>query len=247
MKWLGRVAGLTVAFVVATGMFVGAVYADSLESSHYKFVETDLGGGGLVPSYSAHYQSAQSTGDTAIGNAKSTNFQTEAGSQTTADPALSFSINNASASFGSFSPTATATATSQFSVSNYTSYGYTVQIVGDTPHNGSHTIPAMATDAQNPTIPSQPGTEQFGINLVKNTLPDVFGADPDHGEFGVGSPAPNYSNPNQFRFVSGETIATSPKSSGVTTYTISYIINVSGLTPGGHYTSKQALVCTGTF
>jgi hypothetical protein len=95
--------------------------------------------------------------------------------------------------------------------------------------------------------PSMVGAEQFGINLVANTQPESFGANPDQGQFGAGSASPNYGTSNQYRYVNGETIATSPKSSGITTYTVSYIINVGSLTPGGQYTSNQAIVCTPTF
>jgi hypothetical protein len=44
-----------------------------------------------------------------------------------------------------------------------------------------------------------------------------------------------------------ETIATAPKSSGVTTFTITYVLNVRSLTPGGQYTSSQQLVCIATY
>jgi hypothetical protein len=97
------------------------------------------------------------------------------------------------------------------------------------------------------TGPSQAGVEQFGLNLVANTSPVSLGANPNHGQFGVGSAATNYATTNNYRFVSGETIASAPKSSGMTIYTISYIVNVSSLTPGGQYSSNQTVICTGTY
>jgi hypothetical protein len=93
----------------------------------------------------------------------------------------------------------------------------------------------------------QVGIEQFGINLVANTIPSSVGANPDHGDFGVGSAALNYDSPNIFRYVSGETIASSPKTSGLTRYTISYLVNVESLTPGGQYKTNQTIIVTGTF
>lgn len=223
-------------------------YADTIQSSNYKFEDSTLGPGGIDPSSSANYQAIQSVGDPAVGNSVSggTGHQVNAGSVTTGDPSLTFSVNSGNLTFGSFSATNTATATATFSVSNYTSYGYMVEIVGDPPANGGHTIPGMLT-----TGPSITGEEQFGINLVKN--PDFcgsgcnLGADPDHGEFGTGSAAANYNTPGQFRYVSGDTIASAPKTSGVTTYTMSYIVNVKGLTPGGEYTSYQSLICVATY
>jgi len=52
---------------------------------------------------------------------------------------------------------------------------------------------------------------------------------------------------NEYRYVSGETIAFAPKDSGKTTYTMSYIINVNSFTPPGQYTTDQTLVVTGTY
>jgi hypothetical protein len=45
----------------------------------------------------------------------------------------------------------------------------------------------------------------------------------------------------------GDAIAFSPKSSGDTRYTISYIFNISNVTPAGTYTMAQSLVATSTF
>lgn len=241
-RWWSVCGRLLLVVGVSVSLVAGLASADVATSPNYKFINTDLGGGGLGPSSSNNYQSSLSVGDSAVGGSSSTNYQFAAGSQTTDDPGLSFAINTSTASFGSFSPSTTATATSTFSVVDYTSYGYVVQIVGDPPSNGNHKITAMAT-----TGPPQIGQEQFGINLVANTQPTNFGADPDHGQFGVGSASANYGTANNFRYVSGETIASAPKSSGQTTYTISYVINVNSLTPGGKYTSNQSLICTGTF
>jgi hypothetical protein len=229
----------------------GFAFADTLQSSNYKLIESDVGGGGLVQSSSTNYKSVLSVSDTAVGGSASASFQTQAGSQTSPDPALSFFINNGAATFSDlFSPSTTATATNSFSISNYTSFGYSVQIVGTTPTNGSHTIPAMGTDAAGGPEPSVTGREQFGMNMVANTSPASFGANPDNGQFGFGSVSftgSKYSTVNNYRYVSGETIASAPKSSGLTTYTISYIVNVASLTPGGRYTSNQQIIVIGTY
>lgn len=244
-KWLARLAGSCAVVLAAGGLLLGVACADSLESTHYKIIESSLGNGGLIQSGSAHYQATESIGDTAVGNSKSGNYQLEAGSKTTNNPSLSFSIDNGSASFGSFSAGQTATATSTFSVSDYTSYGYAVQIMGDPPSNQGHTLPGMTT-----TGPPQTGQEQFGINLVANTSPVSFGANPEQvpdTSFSYGQAATNYDTSNEFRYISGETVATSPKTSGVTLYTISYIANVTSLTPGGQYGAHQTLVCVATY
>lgn len=243
LKWrlVGWVSIVSVVAIIACRP--GVVMADVvLHSPSYKFEYTDVGGGGLNLSSSPDYQSVLSTTDTAIGTSSSSSYQSEGGSQTTGDPSLSFTVDTGTSSFGTFSATSAATATSTFSVSDYTSYGYAVQIIGNPLTNEGTQITPMATDDI-----SRPGENQFGINLVTNTSPTTFGANPNYGQFGVGSAAPNYATPNKFRYVSGETIALGPKSSGVTTYTISYIVNVSSLMPGGEYATNLALVCIATY
>ena len=224
------------------GYLAAPAWADPLTSTNYRFVETALGGTGGYDSQSANFRADGSGAILGIGNSLGTGFQINAGNLTTPDPALSFAITSGSVNFGNFSAATTATSTATFEVINYTSFGYVVQILGTPPKYGSHTISAMTS-----TGSSQTGIEQYGINLVANTSPSSFGANPDQGEFGYGVAATNYNTPNNYRFVSGETIASAPKSSGKTIYTISYIVNVSSLTPGGQYTGSQTIICTGTY
>jgi hypothetical protein len=241
-KRLAGWAGLFLMGAYCVVCTVSVAYAETPQSSNYRFDESTIGSGGLIQSNSANFQGSNASGDLAVGNSASENFQIEAGSHTTNDPTLAFAINRADASFGSFSASNPTTATASFSVANYTSYGYVVQIFGTPPTNGNHIITPMAT-----TNTSQTGIEQFGVNLVANTLPISVGANPNNGQFGFGSASSNYATSNSYRYVSGETIASAPKSSGLTTYTLSYLVNVGSLTPGGQYKSNQTLVVTGTF
>ncbi len=235
--------GLYLFFLVAFLSFFQTldVSAEPSQSTNYKFNESAIGSGGLIQSSSANYQGRDSLGDIGVGNASSSNFQIDAGSTTTDDPALSVAING-TVNFGNFTATSATTTTTTFTVLNYTTYGYIVQIVGDAPSSGSTTLAPMTT-----TGPSVAGTSQFGINLVANTLPTSVGANPDNGQFGFGTVAGNYGTSNQYRYVSGETIAQATRNSGVTTYTITYLVNVPALTPGGVYTSNQTLIVTGTY
>lgn len=235
--------GLIIALVVALSLVMTSpALAGASSSPHYVLSEPLLGGTGLTNSQSAHYQASGSGGAVGSGNSTGTNYQINAGHQTTNDPALSFSINTAAANLGSFSTTAAATTTATFSVLDYTSYGYSVQIYGNPPTNGAHTIAALASASSSST-----GVEQFGINLVANTSPASVGANPDHGQFGVGSAATNYNTANKYRFVSGDTIATGPSSGGQTNYTITYLVNVGSLTPGGQYSTGETLICLPTY
>ena len=236
-----RRASLVAIAVFFASCSFSAQFVFALQSSHYHFDEVDLGGGGFGQSSSTNFQAFDTTGDLAIGNSSSSNFQVESGSRTPHDPTLSFVVNSTGANFGSFTASGPTTTTATFTVSDYTSYGYVVQVLGNPPTNGGHTISAMGS-----TDISHPGTEQFGINLVANTSPSV-GANPNNGSFGFGAAATNYNTANNFRYVNGETIAMAPKSSGSTVYTLSYLVNVTSLTPGGQYTSDQTIVVTGTY
>ena len=240
---LGKVRRGALLGLVACFMAV-VVYSDvdAQQSTNYRFEETAIGTNSLLESGSTNFQIQSATGDLSVGNAASTNYQIETGTQTTNDPNLSFALVDASAGFGSFSSTAAATATASFVVTNYTSYGYIVQVEGAPPSNGSHQIdPILTSDT------SQVGTEQFGINLVANTSPSSVGSNPDNGISGFGEIATGYDTPNQYQFNSGDTIAQAPKSSGETIYTITYLVNVEALTPGGQYSSNQTLVVVGTY
>ncbi len=235
-------------WLLLLALFLGVPVAatDVPSSNNYRFDESSIGTSSLLESSSTNFKASTGAGDTAVGGSGSTNFQTESGSKTTPDPNLTFSMTSSAANFGTFSPAAAQTAITTFSVINYTSFGYVVQVAGTPPSYGTHQIDTMSANAV-----SQPGVEQFGINLVANTSPSSFGANPQNGiipnNFGFGVATPNYATPNEFRYVSDETIAQAPKSSGKTDYTISYLVNVAALTPGGTYGTDQALIVTGTY
>ncbi len=218
--------------------------ATAINSTNYQIQEDFVGGGGTVNSNSANYQAQDTIGAPATGNSEGTGYKTDSGATTTNDPALTFSVDSASVSLGALSTSLTRTGTASFSVLNYTSYGYIVQTLGNPLTNGAHTLNGMSSPG-----PSSSGTEQFGINLVDNSSPDI-GANPTQvpdNSFGFGVAATSYNVANNFTYISGNTIASAPKSSGKTTYTISYIANMSNNTPGGSYSGNQTLVVVGTY
>ena len=236
MRWWN----LLLSMVVAATPW-GALAATSV-SPNLKMVESVVGGGGLVNEKSTNLQAGESIGDVGVGHSTSANLGIDSGYTTTADPTLSLTVIDSNLNFGVFSAGAATTLTSRFSVSNYTSYGYAIQIVGNTPTNGSHSITALSA-----STPSQVGVEQYGLNLVANTSPFAFGANPNNGVNGQGAAVGSYATPNNYKYVPGETVAAATKSSGLTTYTVSQIINVTNLTPGGQYSSVQTIICTGMY
>ncbi|HSE61320.1 MAG TPA: hypothetical protein VLA88_03420 [Candidatus Saccharimonadales bacterium] len=235
------------AILLAIGvLFAYAQQVEAISSGSYQIREDFIGGGGGAGASSSSYRANDALGGAAgVGGASGTIFGSQTGSQTADEPALSFAVTTASVSLGSLSTSLTRTGTATFSVANYTSYGYIVQMIGSPPNNGTHPLSGMSSAAS-----SSIGTEQFGINLVANTSPSTLGADPQqipNGNFGFGSAASGYNTANQYKYVAGDTIASAPKSSGQTTFTISFIANIANDTPGGSYSGNQTLVVTGTY
>ena len=235
-------ASIAVALLVHVLTPAAAYAGDPLVSPSFQMTEHSLGNSSLFNSSSDEYRVNLSVGDTAVQSSAADDSQIDSGSITTDDPALTFIVDDFDADFGNFSASSTSVASSTFTVSNYTSYGYTVYVVGDPPSNDGYELEPMEETGSSVT-----GESQFGINLVANTDPESFGENPDQGDFGFGEAAEDYDISNQFRYNSGESIASSAQSGGVTDYTISYIANIEGLAPGGQYSSNLTLIAVGTF
>jgi hypothetical protein len=154
-----------------------------------------------------------------------------------------------------FSPTDTATATSQMAASTNASSGYIITVNGPTLTSGANTIPGMATLSTG-DAPVR-GTSQFGMNLKLNTTAvstvavglEVAAA--ANGTSLRGQATTGYNTADFFRFVSGNTVANSANGSAGPTnaqiFTASYIVNVAGNQPSGTYVSTLTYICTATF
>jgi hypothetical protein len=244
-----------------TLMLPGAALAEWQQSTNYGMNESEVGGNGQFDSFSSNYSLVPSTddsgaslGESAVGNSGSANYQTNSGFNTTAQPGLTLLVNSGSVDLGDLTTASKSTGTATFDVVNYTSYGYVVSLVGATPAYSTHNLMALATDTA-----SSAGTEQFGVNTVRNTVASV-GADPvqlpnSSFSYGVagdgttgtyGSTRP-YTISDKWRYNQGETIASSPKSSGDTQYTLTFLANISTLTPAGKYNGGMDIVVTGTY
>jgi hypothetical protein len=241
-RLFGDIIGL--ALLLVAGM-APVVNAQQAASSNYSVNEVFMGTGGELNACSTAYCSKQTAGEMGVGNTASTSYQAQGGFNTSREPSLEFVVNTTNIDLGVLTPGVTATATATFSVKSYLSSGYIVQTVGNAPTNSSHQMTPLAT----PTA-SNTGAEQFGINLVANTNPVTFGANPAQSpstEFGFGTAATDYNTTNLYKYVAGDTVAQSLKSSGQTGYTVSYIFNTTPLTPGGTYNMTHVLVATATF
>lgn len=228
-------------------------YAAQSQSSSYSVDEVFMGSGGELNACSGSYCAKLSAGEIAAGNAAGTAFRTQAGFNSDREPYLAFSVAGSSTDLGTLSTLGTATTTGTFAVKTYLSNGYVVVAASDAPtSNGvQHVMASPAT----PTA-SAIGTEQFGINLVANTTggscnaPANFGADPvqvPDNTFSFGDVDPDYNQCGKFMYQKGDTIASSTRSTGETDFTVSFIYNISPLTPNGEYVYNGTFVATSTY
>jgi hypothetical protein len=151
-----------------------------------------------------------------------------------------------------FSPTDTATATSQMAASTNAGSGYNITINGPTLTSGSNTVSAMSASTTGVR-----GTSQFGLNLKANTTATstpAVGTEVAPTSNGTNYKAESlagYSTVDNFKFVTGNSVADSAQGgaggSDAQIFTVSYIVNVPGSQPAGTYTSTLTYICTPTF
>lgn len=151
-----------------------------------------------------------------------------------------------------FSPSASSYATSQMAASTNAGGGYIITVNGATLTSGTSTIPAIAA-AKTPTT----GTSEFGMNLVLNAAAAGSANITPTSNGGstktlMGQPLAGYDTTNTYKFVSGDTVANSANggTAGPTNgqvYTVTYMVDVSGIQQAGTYTTTLTYICTPTF
>ncbi len=141
--------------------------------------------------------------------------------------------------FGDFTTKATSDATSQFMGATNAAFGYNVIITGTSLTSGNDVIDPATGGT------STPGTNQFGLNLRANSVPQI-GSDPQGP--GTGSnPDSGYNQPNHYRFNNGDIVASAPSSDDYHKFTVSYIVNISPAQPAGDYVSTMNFICLANF
>lgn len=217
------------------------------EGTTYKIEEAQVGAVGSDNDLQGtDYQGRATIGDTAVGQVNGTVYQATGGFTTTSDPHLEVVVTAMNVTLPTLSSAAATTTTGTFWVRSYLASGYNVYTVGQPPTNENNTQLAPMTGGGSST----PGTAQFGINLVANTAPTTFGADPvqvPDATFSYGQVDSNYATTNQYRYNNNERIAFSNSSSGRTTYTISYLYNIAPLQQSGLYVFNQSIVVVPTY
>lgn len=229
-------------------------------SANYKTEEFFFGAGGDVDLNSANYKGQLSAGALGVGQGSSANYDGLGGFLTLSDEYLEMVVSNASVNFGTLDPATTSYGAAQggscncsFTVRSYTTSGYTVVTVSQPPTSeGGAVLDAKTTQG----APSgSTSVEEFGINLVANTSPGTFGANPVNqpdNSFADGGAAAGYQTTNQYKYNPGDVIARSQITAGnlaygQTDYTISYIAKPKNFTEAGFYQMSHVLVVVATF
>lgn len=219
----------------------GLNLAQGMSSETYQIQADSVNmGGGLQTS--ASYKLENSVGEIATGQSSSASYGIKSGYQAMWDyaPFLSFSLTGNTVNFGLITPYDVSSGYTSFSAATNAQNGYVVSSNGTTL---THTNASDVIDAMPSSALSESGTEQFGLNLVANTSPSI-GSDPSGGS---GAGASGYNTANYFKFVSGETIASSSSFTDTTDFTVSYISNIGIDTVGGGYSTVLTFIATGTF
>jgi len=240
---LWRYAKALLAIVVIAGVVNVPAFATS-SSQNYQIVEQEFGAGSSSETCSSSYCARTSIGDLAVGKATAGESTAEFGSITPDEPVLEVIVDPGESNLGELTTERTASKSMIVRVRSYLSNGYYLQITGTPPKYKNHTLATPST----PTA-SMPGTEQFAINAVANTSPNI-GANPvqvPSNEFSFGELDSKYSQPNMFMYSSGDTVARSETESGRTDYTISMIVNISSKTPAGHFSGDYSAVVVPVF
>lgn len=242
----GRMLAATGGSLAALLLAPAIAYAQQSQSTSYQVNEVYFGPGGSLDAASPGYRADSTAGDAASGPTSSTNYNAIAGGQTERNEYIELSVTNPNRNLGILQTNTAATTTGTFSVKAYLASGYAVFTASDPPRtSGGSTLNALAAPSASST-----GTEQFGINLVANTSPSTFGANPvqiPDNTFSYGAAATGYNTANLFKYVKGDIIANSTRSSGTTNYTVSYLYNISSVTDAGDYRFSHIIVATATF
>jgi hypothetical protein len=155
------------------------------------------------------------------------------------DESVTFTLAAATVPLGTLTTSATGTGTSSMTASTNASSGYSVTVNGTTLTSGLNTIAALAS----PTA-STLNTAQFGINLMANTTPSIGTA---ASGTGTGVAATGYNTANQFKFVTGDTIASATAPTNSNTFTTSYIANINGAAAAGSYSTQLTYIATANY
>ncbi len=159
-----------------------------------------------------------------------------------AEPSLTFSLSANSVALGTLSSGSPSSGSHTVSIETNATSGFTVGLTGQTLTNGGAVINAIGGTPATSSV----GTEQFGVNLRDNTVPNI-GADVTQNS-GTCSYGTGFGTVDSFKFNTGtqNSVATASGEADCV-YTISYMTNISSVTESGSYSTTLDVVGTGNF
>jgi hypothetical protein len=161
-RFFGTIALVMLALGVGIGLSYPAA-AEEASSAHYQLSETQFNSGSTLNGCSTEYCARVNIGDSSIGNSKSDGESSATfGSVTPDRPSLDVIVEPGVSNLGTLSTETTGAKTLVVKIRSYLSDGYVLQIRGTPPKYGNHTLKTSSTP-----VASVPGTEQFGINLIR--------------------------------------------------------------------------------
>lgn len=214
------------------------VYAQ-MSSPNFKVPTDSINIGGLQQN-SDSFSELSTVGEMATGDMRSDSYINEAGflAKIGNEPALTFTITDDTAAFGTLNKGMVRYDTAMFRAATTSKNGYAIEVFGNSLSTVSHTIAPL-----NSVSGSSPGDEQFGFNLRQNSNPTI-GNDPSGGK---GQAASGYSIPDAYKFTSGDIVAQASQQSQYTEYTASFIGNIDDVSHAGEYSTQLTFVITGKY
>ena len=158
------------------------------------------------------------------------------------NPTLTLAISANTVALNTITSSSTGAGSHTAQIATNATGGFLLTYNGITLTATSGTIPAYGSQAS-----SVQGTAGFGINMVSNATPAIGANVTQNAGVCAALPA-DYGTTNKYSYVASTTTPlTNQAAPADCTYTISYVANVSNVTPAGSYTAPITYVASGTF
>jgi len=155
---------------------------------------------------------------------------------------LTFNMSSNAISFGTLTAGNTGTGSQTAQIATNATGGFILTYNGPTLTTTSGTIPAYGSLQS-----SIPGTAGFGINLKDNVTPNI-GSELVQNSGTCSAPVSGYGTVDRYSYVANVvTPIVNQSTPADCTYTVSYISNISNVTPAGNYSTPITYIVTGTF
>lgn len=160
----------------------------------------------------------------------------------TVNPTLTLEISSATVALNTITASTTGSGSHTAQVATNATGGFLLTYNGATLTATGGTIAAYGSQQS-----SVAGTAGFGINMVDNATPNVGAAVTETYPTCDALPA-DYGTADKFSYVASTTTSlTAQDGPADCTYTVSYVANVSNVTPAGSYSTAITYILSGTF